>query len=107
MSKENPRINLRKKLITNKEVKGKGDMSFNSKYPKLCWWCPFFRYSQGTPDYSEYTPGEDFSISCAKNHWNFDQQETSLEQFREILETAQTCKDFKPVDEIINDRNRA
>lgn len=107
MSKKHPRINLRKKLITNTEVKGTGDMSFYSKYPKRCWWCPHFRYNQQEFDYSEDTPGSNFSIACAKNHWSFDAFDTNLEQFRKIIETAETCKDFKPVDEIIDDRNRA
>ena len=33
---------------------------------KLCWWCKHFTYYSGSPEYSEYTPGCDIELLCAK-----------------------------------------
>jgi len=64
---------------------------------KLCWFCIHFYYNQASPDYSEYTPGDDFSISCGKNHWDFNAYRTSQEEFGKMLSTARTCPDFVPL----------
>ena len=64
---------------------------------KLCWFCEHFYYSQGTPDYSDLTPGSSFSMSCEKQHWNFDPYETSQEEFGKMLSSARDCPDFVPL----------
>lgn len=64
---------------------------------KLCWLCRHFNYTQAEPDWSEVTPGSDFSMYCSKHHWSFDSYKTSQEEFGEMLSTALNCKDFVPL----------
>ena len=61
---------------------------------KLCWFCEHFIYRQAEPDYSEFTPGEDFDIICIKNHWEFSPFHTSQDEFGAMLNAAKTCPDF-------------
>jgi hypothetical protein len=67
---------------------------------KLCWFCKYFYYSQAEPDYSEYTPGTEFSMECGKGHWRFNAYRTSQEEFGRILATAQMCEDFVQIEGI-------
>jgi len=64
---------------------------------KLCWFCQHFYYSTAEPDYSEYTPGSDFHMSCNKSHWDFDAFNTSQEEFGKMLTSARNCPDFVPL----------
>jgi len=64
---------------------------------KLCWFCTQFGYTEASGGYSEYTPGEDFSICCYKRHWNFSPYQTTQEEFGKMLSTARTCPDFIPL----------
>lgn len=61
----------------------------------VCWFCDHIIFSAGSPCYSEVTPGTDFSLECGRGYWEFDQYGDSLDDFREQLETAQRCADFK------------
>ena len=62
---------------------------------KLCWWCSHFYYSNSYPAYSEMTPGSDFSVSCDKQHWIFESDKTTQEEFGVMLSAAESCKDFE------------
>jgi len=64
---------------------------------KLCWFCQHFIYNEAQPGYSEYTPGEDFSIVCLKNHWDFSPSHTTQGEFGKMLSTARNCPDFVPL----------
>ena len=61
---------------------------------KLCWFCKHFYWSNAIPNYSEWTPGSDFEMSCGKGHWSFDAFKTSQQKFQQMIETAKTCSDF-------------
>jgi hypothetical protein len=61
---------------------------------KLCWLCKEFWYERATPGYSELTPGDDFGMSCFKNHWRFSAYKTTEEEFAKILQSAEACPDF-------------
>lgn len=63
---------------------------------RICWECRHISFSEGSPGYSEYTPGYEFSLSCNKDIWSFDQYSDGLKQFREKLQIAATCKKFEP-----------
>jgi len=62
---------------------------------KLCWWCKHFTYYSGSPEYSEYTPGCDIELLCAKNHWKFNSIHTNEIEFRNILMSAEKCSDYE------------
>lgn len=64
---------------------------------KLCWFCTEFLYENAYPDYSEYTPGEDFRMLCLKRHWEFSASHTSQADFAKMLASARTCSDFVPL----------
>jgi hypothetical protein len=69
------------------------------------WWCsacdcwivqPATKgATPGEPHYSELTPGSDFSLSCGKRYWEFDQVMDGLDDFRNKLLSAERCADFK------------
>jgi hypothetical protein len=63
--------------------------------PQCCWECKHFYYSQAIPDYSAYTPGSNFNISCCKGIWYFDSENTTQDEFGRMLATAKTCPKFE------------
>lgn len=63
---------------------------------RICYGCKWFELDEGSPYYSELTPGDSFSISCLKNKWTEDWK--TEEGFRKCLETANTCPEFSPRD---------
>lgn len=67
---------------------------------RLCWFCEHFHFWNAEPDYSEVTPGSDFSMYCDKQHWEFSPYHTSQTEFGKMLTTARECPDFVPVKEI-------
>jgi len=69
---------------------------------KLCWFCQHFLYSEAEPDYSEYTAGSDFDMTCLKRHWEFSAFNTSREEFGKILISARDCPDFIPLVNLTN-----
>jgi len=60
----------------------------------LCWFCEHFHWSNAVEDWSDVTPGDDFEISCREDHWRFDSFNTSVDEFRAMINTGKTCKDF-------------
>ena len=60
-----------------------------------CIRCDHFNMYSGCPGYSEYTPGHNMGMSCGKHHWDFDSYETSQDEFRKMMETAETCGDYR------------
>lgn len=65
---------------------------------KTCILCTHMSLTTGEPALSDVTPGTDLSMACAKNHWRFDSMETSMEQYRMMMQQAQTCQDFRRYD---------
>ena len=64
-----------------------------------CMWCESFQVVEGEPDYSEYTPGCDWKMSCAKKHWEIDGLEITLGEYRENMLKALSCHEFKLSDD--------
>jgi hypothetical protein len=62
-----------------------------------CIGCKHFWVDMGSPGYSELTPGDDFSIYCNKNHWEFRKFSTE-EHFKQCLKTANTCQDYDEIE---------
>jgi len=48
-----------------------------------------------TADYSEFTPGSDFSIGCEKQLWGDLEPTESQEDFGKAMEIGFTCKEFE------------
>jgi hypothetical protein len=63
---------------------------------RICWLCQHVYFSQGSPGYSDLTPGYDFELSCGKQFWEFDSHMDGLDEFREKLESAERCAAFEP-----------
>ena len=61
---------------------------------KLCLYCEHCVLSLSTPDWSDWTPGNEFKLWCSKNHWDFDPYATSKLSMAESLRKAMTCTDY-------------
>lgn len=62
---------------------------------KLCWFCAHCYFSNGSPSYSEWTPGYDMSLGCNKNKWRVDNYETTVDEFRKMIHMAKNCEHYK------------
>lgn len=69
---------------------------------KLCLWCKYFYLTVGSPGYSEYTPGSDFSMDCGKSHWDYKGVSDSENHYRECLLAAQVCPDYEFNVQLVN-----
>ena len=67
---------------------------------KLCWSCKNVRFYTASEGYSEFTPGSDFHFYCSKYHWEFDQYDNTLEDWRAYIEQAETCLDFEQREDV-------
>jgi hypothetical protein len=67
---------------------------------KLCWFCRHFYYNEFIPDYSELTPGEEWSIGCRKNMWEFSSSRDGQAEFAAAIMFAEKCPHFELNDEI-------
>ena len=77
---------------------------------KVCVLCKHLEFDPGYPDYSEYTPGEDWSSGCTYNRYNDGQQNPlawstdslgrikSADDYRKFLLTANDCKFYDEVE---------
>lgn len=62
---------------------------------RLCLSCRFFYINEGSPRYSEWTPGWDCEIGCLKGHWELDNYNCSAGTYRRHNESAVKCPDYK------------
>lgn len=67
-----------------------------------CIMCQHWFFSTGCPDYSEHTPGEDWSSGCAVTDngvykWSLQGFSCSMLDWRKCIQTAINCDDYKPV----------
>jgi len=62
----------------------------------VCWSCKHFSFEGGSPGYSEYTPGYEGSMDCAKNVWSSDLSGLDEDGLRVRLTTAERCTKFEP-----------
>jgi hypothetical protein len=63
-----------------------------------CVLCREFRFYNGDYGYSEYTPGNEAEMYCAKRHWRVDLFETTQKEYRDMMLLSKTCEDFKKWD---------
>ena len=68
----------------------------------FCVNCKYFYFNPGSPDYSEYTPGESMSLECYKGHWNTRGlgrfSVNSNEDLRKAMVMSKRCPDFEGID---------
>ncbi len=64
--------------------------------PKTCILCRWMSLNPGSPAYSEWTPAEDWSSACAKDHWYMLGQSVTAEDYVRNLLSAENCPDFEP-----------
>jgi len=72
----------------------------------LCLWCKHFYLSTGSRGYSEFTPGSEFTMDCAKGHWHW-KEYGSEEQYRACILTALHCEDYEVQPHIIQEIEKA
>ena len=66
---------------------------------KLCVICKRFYFEGWTRGYSEYTPSGRTHFGCGahKPEWNdFPTENCSVEDYRRVIRTAETCSSFEP-----------
>ena len=64
---------------------------------RTCIECSRWSFYGGSRGYSEWTPGDGWSMECLKGHWKMEGVDTREEEFYKTLSAAATCKDFTPV----------
>jgi hypothetical protein len=69
-------------------------MSTNPNQQRICYGCKWFVLTLADPGYSEFTPGNDWAMSCSKDHWRFDPYTDYTDKFAQCLDTAQICPDY-------------
>lgn len=62
-----------------------------------CFFCSHFSLDTGSPGYSEWTPGDEFSMECFKGVWRYGRRQgDDAEGFRHLILTGLTCPHFTP-----------
>jgi len=64
------------------------------KNNQICVNCVHWEFHAGTPDWTERTPGEGWSMECKKKHYSIWGCDTTEDQFRKAMLTATDCDDF-------------
>jgi hypothetical protein len=62
---------------------------------RTCYACKFFSFTEGSPGYSEMTPGDDWGIGCSMDVWRFNGYVDDREEFARCLDKAKTCRYFE------------
>lgn len=66
-----------------------------SRTPKTCILCKHMAFDGGELDYSEYTPGSEWSSDCAMRHWSMGGSDVSENTYVKNMMTAEGCPDFE------------
>lgn len=61
----------------------------------LCIFCEHYYVRTAEPDYSEWTPGTQFTMLCLKGKWEVDPWKDNTSTYRKMLLTAHTCNDYE------------
>jgi hypothetical protein len=64
--------------------------------PKVCPTCKHFYFSPGERGYSTLTPGSSMYITCEKDYWSLDEDDSDL-TYRKKMLMALTCPDYELV----------
>ena len=87
---------------------------------KICIFCKNWYLDQGSPDYSDVTPGEDAMTGCEMGRWNIPivcdnypiiwgthlpegNPHVGESYYRKCLLTAKDCPEFDPIEEYNGD----
>lgn len=62
---------------------------------RTCLLCEHFNLVTAERDWSEVTPGAEFTMYCGQRVWDFNSYADTEETFRAKMETAATCKHFR------------
>lgn len=66
---------------------------------KVCILCKHIYMDFGSPTYSEYTPGSEWTFTCCKSMWEkMTGSGTSESEYREKLLKADTCPHYEEVE---------
>lgn len=68
---------------------------------KNCMLCEHWEFDGGSPEYSEWTPGSDWSMECHKNIWKCDKNYMTKKEFVRCMKHAEKCA-FYIISEDIN-----
>lgn len=66
---------------------------------RVCANCEWFSVIEANQDWSEVTPGNQFSLSCQKDHWRFDAYDLQPDTMIKIFTAAKQCPDYREKDE--------
>jgi hypothetical protein len=66
---------------------------------KTCMLCKYWYFDGGSPGYSEYTPGIDWSMLCNEGVWDCDDKYITVGGFRSIMKKAESCSKFEEAPE--------
>lgn len=66
----------------------------SQQHEKICLFCQYFYIDNSSPGYSEMTPGDNMHMGCRKDHWYFDPDDTTENQYRDMMAMARTCPDL-------------
>ena len=72
------------------------DMKKATKH-KICILCKQLYFDGGKPDWSERTPGYEWSAKCQKGYWSMSGRGISIEDYRDNLLKADSCKYYDEV----------
>ena len=62
---------------------------------KTCIHCSHWYFHSGYSDWSEVTPGENWSMGCSKDHFLIGGEDSIEGELRKELMRARDCKDFE------------
>ena len=75
----------------------KGERAMGDIPKQTCWSCKHFSMILPTQDWSEYTPGSDWSMWCQKGQWP-GSPDDSEEMFGRCMEIGFTCPVYERKD---------
>lgn len=73
----------------------KSNLVMHEDHPAICICCVNCRYDESIRGYSEWTPGEPMSLTCAKEHPLKINGYSQGYEWHDGLMLAQNCKDFE------------
>ena len=61
----------------------------------VCWSCKYFNFDNGSPGYSEWTPGWSAKMWCSEGIWEFDFEVDDAGELQPSLQKAENCEEFE------------
>lgn len=67
--------------------------------PKKCLLCKYWEFYGGSPEYSDYTPGDNWSMGCLQKVWICEGDYLTISEFRQCMNHAKDCNYYTEVKE--------